>query len=243
MTQDGSKGNRVALVTGAAKGMGRAIALALSRQVSGIAVHYRGSSKEAGETVGEIERLGKRAVSFGADLTDERRAADLVRKVEETFGRLDVLVNNIGPFLVKPWQELTGADWDGMFRGVLESAHFCMKAALPGMRSRGWGRVINIGYSRAEQLGSFPTIVPYAIAKTGLLILTRTAAVSEVANGVTINMVSPGLMEDGVLPPGKIPPAAIGTFADVAEAVAFLASEEAKAVTGTNLLVAGTWKM
>jgi 3-oxoacyl-[acyl-carrier protein] reductase len=243
MTQDGSKGDRVALVTGAAKGMGRAIALTLSRQVFGIAVHYRGSSKEAGETVGRIERLGTRAKSFGADLTDEVQAADLVGKVEETFGRLDILVNNIGPFLVKPWQELTGPDWDGMFRGVLESAHFCMKAALPGMRSRGWGRVINIGYSRAEQLGSFPTIAPYAIAKTGLLILTRTAAVSEVANGVTINMVSPGLMEGGVLPPGKIPPAAIGTFADVAEAVAFLASEEAKAVTGTNLVVAGTWKM
>jgi 3-oxoacyl-[acyl-carrier protein] reductase len=243
MKDEPVKAGCVALVTGAAKGMGRAIALALSRRVSGVAVHYRGSSKEAGEMVAEIEHLGKRAASFSADLTDEGGAADLVRKVEEAFGRLDVLVNNVGPFLVKPWQELTGGDWDAMFRGVLESAYFCMKAALPGMRSRGWGRVINIGYSRAEQLGSFPTIAPYAIAKTGLLILTRTVAVSEVANGVTVNMVSPGLMEGGFLPPGKIPPAMIGKFADVAEAVAFLASEEAGAVTGTNLIVAGTWRM
>jgi len=243
MMDEPTKAERVALVTGAAKGMGRAIALALSRRVSGIAVHYRGSSKEARETVAGIEHLGRRAASFGADLTNEGRAADLVRKVEEAFGRLDVLINNVGPFLVKPWQELTGADWDAMFRGVLESAHFCMKAALPGMRSRGWGRVINIGYSRAEQLGSFPTIAPYAIAKTGLLILTRTVAVSEVGNGVTVNMVSPGLIEGGFLPPGKIPPGAIGKFADVAEAVAFLASEEAGAVTGTNLIVAGTWRM
>jgi 3-oxoacyl-[acyl-carrier protein] reductase len=243
MIQNGSKGDRVALVTGAAKGMGRAIALALSRRVSGVAVHYRSSSADAGETVAEIERQGKRAAAFGADLTDEGGAVDLVRKVEEAFGRLDVLVNNIGPFLVKPWQELTGVDWDGMFRGVLESAHFCMKAALPGMRSRGWGRVINIGYGRAEQLGSFPTIVPYAIAKTGLLILTRTAAVSEVGNGITVNMVSPGLMQGGVLPAGKVPPGAIGKYADVAEAVAFLASEEAAAVSGANLIVAGTWKM
>jgi 3-oxoacyl-[acyl-carrier protein] reductase len=234
--QNGSEGKRVALVTGAAKGMGRAIALALSRRVSGVAVHYRDSSKEAGETVAEIERLGKRSASFGADLTDEGLAADLVGKVEGAFGRLDILVNNVGPFLIKPWQDLTGGDWDAMFRGVLESAHFCMKAALPGMRSRGWGRVVNIGYSRTEQLGSFPTIAPYAIAKTGLLILTRTAAVSEVATGVTINMVSPGLIEGGVLPPGKIPPAAIGKFA-------FLASDEAAAITGANLVVAGTWKM
>lgn len=243
MTNDRSEEGRVALVTGAAKGMGRAIALALARRVSGVAVHYRGSAKEAADTVEEIEKLGKRAASFAADLTDEGTAADLVRKVEGAFGRLDVLVNNIGPFLVKPWQEITAGDWDAIFRGVLESAHFCMKAALPGMRSRGWGRVVNIGYSRAEQLGSFPTIAPYAIAKTGLLILTRTAAVSEVANGVTVNMVSPGIIEGGVLPPGKIPPAAIGKFTDVAEAVAFLASDEAAAVTGTNLVVAGTWKM
>lgn len=240
---DLSKAGRVALVTGAAKGMGRAIALALSRRASSVAVHYRDSAKEAEKTVAEIERSGKRAASFAADLTDEARAADLVREVEGAFGRLDILVNNVGPFIFKPWQELTGGDWDAMFRTVLVSAHFCMKAALPGMRSRGWGRVINIGYSRAEQLGSFPTIAPYAIAKTGLLILTRTAAVSEVANGVTINMVSPGLIEGGVLPPGKIPPASIGKFADVAEAVDFLASDEAAAVTGTNLVVAGTWKM
>ncbi len=241
--QESAKQERVALVTGAVRGMGRATALALAGRVSGVAVHYRASAKEAADTVAEIERLGKRAVPFAADLTDEGRAADLVRKVQETFGRLDILVNNIGPFLVKPWQELTGGDWDAMFRGVLESAHFCMKAALPGMRRRGWGRVINIGYSRAEQLGSFPTIAPYAIAKTGLLILTRTAAVSEVANGVTVNMVSPGIIEGGVLPSAKIPPAAIGKFGDVAEAVAFLASDEAAAVTGANIIVAGTWKM
>jgi 3-oxoacyl-[acyl-carrier protein] reductase len=243
MTQKGPNGSRIALVTGSAKGMGRTIALALARRASGVAVHYRNSSKDAGDTVAEIERRGKRAAVFEADLTDEGRAAGLVRGVEDVFGRLDILVNVVGPFLVKPWQDITGGDWDAIFRGVLESAHFCMKAALPGMRKRGWGRVINIGYSRAEQLGSFPTIAPYAIAKTGLLILTRTAAVSEIANGITVNMVSPGLMEGGVLPPGKIPPAAVGKYTDVAEAVAFLASEEAAAVTGANLVVAGTWKM
>jgi 3-oxoacyl-[acyl-carrier protein] reductase len=243
MTQDGPKGNHVALITGSAKGMGRAIALALGSRVSGVAVHYRGSAQEAAKTVAEIERGGTPAAAFGADITDEARAEDLVRKVEAAFGRLDILVNNVGPFLVKPWLELSGGDWDAMFHAVLESAYFCMKAALPGMRGRGWGRVVNIGYARAERIGSFPTIMPYAIAKTGLLILTRTAAVSEVANGITVNMVSPGLMEGGVMPPGKIPPGAIGTFGDVAGAVACLASEEAAAVTGANIVVAGTWKM
>jgi 3-oxoacyl-[acyl-carrier protein] reductase len=241
--QGGPKGDRVALVTGSAKGMGRAIALALAGRAQGVAVHYRGSASEAAEAVADIERLGTRSAAFAADITEEAEAEGLVRKVEEAFGRLDVLVNNVGPFLVKPWQELSGGDWDAMFRAVLESAHFCMKAALPGMRRRRWGRVVNIGYSRAERIGSFPTIVPYAVAKTGLLILTRTAAVSEVTNGITINMVSPGLIEGGVMPSGKIPPGAAGTFDDVAGTVAYLASEEAAAVTGTNILVAGTWKM
>jgi len=234
---------RIALVTGGAKGMGRKIAIGLADRADAVAVHFLTSRKEAEDVAAEVRKKGKRSAVFGADLTDEKRAAGLVGEVEKKFGRLDILVNTVGPFLVKPWQELDGADWDRMFREVLESSFFCLKAVLPGMREKKWGRVVNIGYSRAEQLGSFPSITAYAAAKTGLLILTRTAAVSEVANGITINMVSPGLMEGGALPPGKVPPAAIGTFRDVAGAVAYLASEEAAAVTGANIIVAGTWKM
>lgn len=112
------------------------------------------------------------------------------------------------------------------------------------MRSRRWGRIINIGFHLVEHLGSFPGITPYAVAKTGLLILTRTAAVAEVANNITVNMVSPGLMEGGNLPAGlKLKPGQIGKAEDVGEAVAFLASEQARAITGVNLIVAGTWKM
>jgi len=119
-----------------------------------------------------------------------------------------------------------------------------MKAALPGMRKRKWGRVVNIGYSRAEQIGSFPTIAPYAVAKTGLLTLTRTAAVAEVGNGITVNMVSPGLIRGGALPQARnITESQLGTFEDVAAAVAYCASDAAAAVTGTNLIVSGTWKM
>jgi 3-oxoacyl-[acyl-carrier protein] reductase len=234
---------RIALVTGAAKGMGREIALMLADKAGAVAVHYFNSLKEAEDVAEEVRKKGKRSAIFAADLTDEKQAAGLIREVESEFGRMDILVNTVGPFLVKPWHELNGADWDRMFREVLQSAFCCLKAALPGMKERKWGRIINIGYSRAEQLGSFPTITAYAAAKTGLLILTRTAAVSEVANGITINMVSPGLMEGGAFPAGKVPPAAIGKFRDVAVAVAYLASEEASAVTGANLIVAGTWKM
>jgi 3-oxoacyl-[acyl-carrier protein] reductase len=235
---------KVALVTGAGKGLGREIAVSLADMTAGIAVHYLKNRKAAEETARLIRQKGKASFTVRADLTREKEAAALIRNVEQRLGRVDILVNNVGPILMKPWMELTAADWDRMLRANVESAFFCLKAALPGMRQRKWGRIINIGYSRAEQLAAFPTITAYAAAKTSLLILTRTAAVAEAGSGVTINMVSPGLLEGGLLPSGlKIEKMVLGMFADVAKAVCFLASDEARAVRGTNLIVAGNWKM
>jgi 3-oxoacyl-[acyl-carrier protein] reductase len=235
---------RIALVTGASRGIGRAVALRLADDVSGVAVHYLTRREEAQELAAEIRGKGKLSAVFRADLTKKAQAAGLIKKVEERFARIDVLVNNVGPFLVKPWDHLEVSDWERVLRGNLLGSYFCMKAALAGMRRRKWGRVVNIGYSRVEQLTSFPTIAPYAAAKTGLLILTRTAAVAEAENGITVNMVSPGLIKGGALPQVRnLPEARVGTAEDVAEAVAFLASDGAASVTGSNLVVAGTWKM
>jgi 3-oxoacyl-[acyl-carrier protein] reductase len=235
---------RIALVTGAGRGMGRAIALRLAQDVSGVAVHYFNRREEAQELAAAIREKGKLSAIFRADLTKKAQAAGLIKKVEERFARIDILVNNVGPFLVKPWDQLEVADWERALRGNLLGSYFCAKAALAGMRKRKWGRIVNIGYSRAEHLGAFPTIAPYAVAKTGLLVLTRTAAASEVANGITVNMVSPGLIKGGALPQVRnLSDSQLGTFEDVAEAVCFCASDRAASVTGANLIVAGTWKM
>ncbi len=235
---------RIALVTGASRGIGRAIAMRLADEVSGVAVHYLSRREEAQELAAAIREKGKLSAVFRADLSTKAQAAGLVKKVEERFARVDVLVNNVGPILVKPWDQLEVGDWERVLRGNLLSSYFCIKAVLSGMRKRRWGRIVNIGYARAEQLHSFPTIAPYAAAKTGLLILTRTAAVSEAANGITVNMVSPGLMRGGVLPQARdVAESKIGGPEDVAEAVAYLASDRAAGVTGANLIVAGTWKM
>jgi 3-oxoacyl-[acyl-carrier protein] reductase len=235
---------RIALVTGAGRGIGRAIALRLAEDVSGVAVHYFSRRDEAQDVAAAIRDKGKLAAVFRADLTKKAQAAGLVKKVEERFGRVDVLVNNVGPFLIKPWDQLEVADWERVLRGNLLGSYFCMKAALPGMRKRKWGRIVNIGYSRVEHLGAFPTIAPYAVAKTGLLTLTRTAAAAEVVNGITVNMVSPGLIRGGALPAMKnVQEAQLGTVEDVAEAVGYCVSDEAAAVTGSNVIVAGTWKM
>jgi 3-oxoacyl-[acyl-carrier protein] reductase len=236
--------NRVALVTGSSRGIGREIAVRLADEVDGIAVHFKENEKAAEEVSGEIGKKGKAVATFHADLTSEGEARNLVRQVEERFGRLDILVNNFGPIIVKPWPELTTDDWELMYRSILLASLWGITSALPGMRARGFGRVINIGYHRVEQLTAFSGIAAYAVAKTALLILTRSAAASELKSGITVNMVSPGLIEGGIMPPGgKVPPELFGTKRDVAEAVSFLASDKAGHINGTNLVVAGTWKM
>jgi len=238
------KSQRIALVTGSSRSIGREIALRLADVVSGVAVHYYRQREAAENVVKEIKQKGKLCAAFRADLTKEKQATELIRKVEEKFGRIDILVNNFGPILIKTWDKVVASEWEHIFRSNLGSALYCLKAVLPGMRERKWGRIINLGYSRAEQLVAFPTITPYAISKTGLLILTRTVAASEISSGITVNMVSPGLMEGGILPSSKnIKAGSLGKLKNVAEAVLFLASGKASSITGTNLIVAGSWKM
>jgi len=235
---------KIALVTASSRGIGREIAIRLADDAAGVAVHYKSSRQAAEEVVGEIKKKGKLGRAFPADLDKENEATSLVRAVEAEFGRIDILVNNYGPLISKPWQDVTTEDWEAMFRGNFLSSLHCLKAALPGMRLRKWGRIINIGYSRVEHLGAFSMIAPYAVAKTALLILTRSAAASEAKSGVTVNMVSPGLIEGGVMPGKKaIPDELIGKRMDVAEAVSFLASDKSARITGTNLIVAGAWKL
>lgn len=235
---------RVVLIAGATGHLGRAVAKRLSQDFTKIALHFFKNEETASKLEAEIRASGKSARIFQADLSNEAGAEKLIQEVQQQFGRLDVLVNMPGAIRTKPWDELTQADWEEIFRSNLESAYFCLKYALKMMRQQKWGRIINIGFHLVEHLGSFPGVTPYAVAKTGLLILTRTAAVAEVGNNITVNMVSPGLIEGGELPSGlKFKEGQIGKPEDVAEAVAFLASEKASRITGINLIVAGTWKM
>jgi len=236
--------NKIALVTGSSRGLGRELALRLATVVGGVGVHYFQEEDKAEAVVQKIRQTGKQSAAFRADLGDESGALDLIHRVEAKFGQLDILVNNFGPILTKPWQETPTEEWERILRVNLLSSLHCMRAALPGMRERQWGRIINIGYSRVEQLTSFQTITPYAIAKTGLLILTRTVAVAEAPAGITVNMVSPGLIEGGIMPKSrKVPAGRLGTFADVSAAVLYLSSAETGYVTGNNLVVAGGWKL
>ena len=236
--------DKIALITGSSRGIGRDVALRLADKVGSVAVHYFSQRQAALGVVESIRQKGKRSAAFRADLSSEKSANLLIQKVQDRFGRLDILINNFGPILVKPWKKVTTKEWESVYRYNLLSALFCMKAALPGMLRRKWGRIVNLGYSRVEQLTAFTTITPYAITKTGLLLLTRTAAQTEAPVGITVNMVSPGLMEGGVLPKDDhVPAGRLGKYNDISSAVLFLVSDDAGYVTGTNVIVAGGWKL
>ena len=235
---------KVALVTGSSRGIGRDIALKIADEVSCVAVQYHSRREAALDVARMIRDKGGRSAVFQSDLAKEKNVSSLIKSVEKKFGCIDILVNNFGPLLDKHWKKTSTEEWELILRSNLLSALFCIQAALPGMRKRKWGRIINLGYSRVEQLSAFHRITPYAVAKTGLLILTRTVAVSEAAAGITVNMVSPGLMKGSILPKDThIPAGRLGEFDDVSKAVLFLASENAGYITGANVIVAGGWKL
>ena len=211
---------KTALVTGAAKGIGRAIALKLAREGYSIALHYRASSDEAFAVKLEIEALGMRAVTLSADLRDSSEAQTLVSSAHEQLGGLGVLVNNVGNYVRKPLAELTVIDWHEMLDSNLNAAFYTCHAALPIMRAQGYGRIVNLGFAGAQNLIARPNILPYTIAKTGIILLTKAIAQSEAAHGITSNVVAPGVIENSISKPLElIPLQRLGTVEELSDAV------------------------
>ena len=234
-----------ALVTGSAKGVGKAILLGLAREGFDVAVHYRSSSDEADKVAVEAEEQGVRAVTFQADVTVEDEARRLVDEVHERFGRLDVLVNNVGDYHHGPLGQLSGQTWRYMFESNLHSTFYTCQQAVPHLRESGrGGRIVNIGYAGAELVKARPGIVAYGIAKTGVILYSKSLAKVEAAHGLTVNVVSPGVLENSVTKPvDEVPMGRLGRLEELVAAVRFLVSEEAAYVTGTTLEVAGGWNV
>jgi NAD(P)-dependent dehydrogenase (short-subunit alcohol dehydrogenase family) len=178
-----------------------------------------------------------------ADVTDPAEAEGLVRGAAEALGRLAVLVNNVGNYVHKPLLDLELSEWHDMLDSNLSAAFYTCRVAVPLMRPLG-GRIVNVGYAGAQNLVARPGITAYAIAKTGLLLLTKAVAKAEMRNRITANLVSPGVIENSVSKPvADIPAGRVGTVEEVAAAVLYLVSPEAAYVTGQTVEVAGGWNL
>lgn len=233
-----------ALVTGSARGIGRGIALALAREGYDLAIHYLHSTAPAEAARTEAETLGVRAIALQADLTDSQAARILVAEAHDRLGGLAVLVNNVGNYVYKPLDELTAEEWDDVLSTNLDATFATCHAAVPLMRAAGSGRIVNIGYAGAQALVARPNLTAYAIAKTGVVLLTKAIARAEAGNGITANVVAPGVIETSRTKPlREIPAGREGRIEEVAAAVLYFVSPEAEYVTGQVLEVAGGWNL
>lgn len=243
--------NRVALVTGASRGIGKGIALTLGHAGARVAVAYRTDRLGAQRVVTELRALGTEGVAVATDVTDFGRVKDLVDAVVRRFGRLDVLVNNVGDFEWKPVAESTIEEWHAILASNLYSVFYAAKCVLPIMRRQHWGRIINLGAAGAERAFGQAKISAYAAAKAGVVAFTRSLALEEARHGITANVVSPPVMDAKELSreqaeritDARFPVGRPATADDVAQAVKFFASEESAFVTGQVLTVSGGWML
>ncbi|HEY8368575.1 MAG TPA: SDR family oxidoreductase [Thermodesulfobacteriota bacterium] len=181
---------RVALLTGAVRRTGRATALALADEGAAVVINARTSAAEAQAVVAEVEARGGRALAHLADVTDEAQVEAMVRRVVETFGRIDILVNNAANRKQSPFTEMSLAEWREITSVILDGAFLCSRAVLPVMLANGGGTIINIGGLTAHT-GAYNR-AHVAAAKAGLVGLTKALAVEFASRGVTVNCVAPG---------------------------------------------------
>jgi 3-oxoacyl-[acyl-carrier protein] reductase len=236
---------KVALITGASRGIGRAAALALAEAGADVAVNYRSREEAALATCGLIRDRGRRAFPCPADVSHAGEVARMVESIEKELGWVAVLVNNAGILIQKPLKEISEADWDETLAVNLKSAFLVTQRVLPGMRAKRWGRIINLS-SIAAQTGGV-TGPHYAASKAGLLGLTHSYARHLVKEGITVNAIAPALIETEMVTgnlavtPDLVPVGRFGAPAEVAEVVVMLAQNGY--ITGQTLNVNGGWYM
>ena len=234
--------DRVVLVTGSAKGVGRELLYAAAERGGSVAVHYRTSEAAAEEVAATARDRGAPAVTtVQGDVTDPDGVDRIFERVESDLGTVDVLVNNVGAFAPVHWEEMDFETWNTVLETNLNGTYLCSKRALPEMRQRGWGRIVNIGYASSEQGLVSPTNAPYFIAKAGVLMFTRMLAGDTQDVGVTVNAVSPYVVENSDEFPDDLPRDRPAAFEDIAQAVLFFLDEDSGYVSGENVEVDGGW--
>ncbi|MDR7434188.1 MAG: 3-oxoacyl-ACP reductase family protein [Armatimonadota bacterium] len=240
---------KVALVTGAAHGIGRAIVHAFVREGAAVALNYHTSEEEALSVVRALTDAGGKAIAVRADVSRYDQVQEMVHRVIEAFGRIDILVNNAGRIDRTPFRELSEESWDAMMAVNLKGPFLCVQAVLPYMERQGGGVILNIGSMRGLIGGG---AVHYAVSKAGLLMLTKCLA-AELAPHIRVNAIAPGYTETRIQAyltlerrreiAERIPLRRFATPEEVARAAVFLASDRARYITGQTLVVDGGMSM
>lgn len=236
-----------ALVTGASRGIGRAIALALAAEGADVAVNYAGSEAAAKEVAAQIEAMGRRALVLKADVADSAASTAMVDTAVKEFGRIDILVNNAGITRDTLLMRMKEEDWDAVLTTNLKGVYNCTKAAVKYMMKQKSGRIVSI--SSVVGLTGNAGQANYAAAKAGVIGFTKAVAKEVAARGITVNAIAPGFIKTdmtSVLPEkvvegllSNIPLHALGAPEDIAKAALFLVSEDANYITGQTLHVDG----
>ena len=236
---------RIVLITGSAKRLGAALAKGLAADGHRIALHCRTSRREGEETREVILQAGGDAALFQNPLADLADGERLVQEIIAHFGALDTLLNNAGIFCRKRFEGLTQREWEEGFASTAGAAFIATRAALPHLRAGGQGRIINIGDSMSDRIGFIEPAMSYYIGKVGLWMMTQTLAATEARHGITVNMVSPGMLEDSIgrAPVEEMPLGRYGTYEDVLRPIRFLLGDGTEALTGSNLHVGGGWNI
>ncbi len=236
---------KVALVTGASRGIGKAVAIALAKAGADVAINYRSHRSEADDTCAEIQQLGRRSVAVKADVSVAAEVGRLAVSVEAKLGPVIILVNNAGITRPQPISEIAEQDWDEIIAVNLKSVFLVTQAVLPKMRAARWGRIVNLSSVDAQSGG---VVGPhYAASKAGILGLTHFYANLLAKEGITVNAIAPALIETAMVTgnpnarPDLIPVGRFGTVDEVADAAVMLTRNGY--VTGQTINVNGGWFM
>ncbi len=243
---------KVALVTGASRGLGAGIAMVLAEMGCDVIVNCRSEVKKAEEVAGQIAGLNRKATVMGADVSDKEQVDKLFNRIQQEFGQLDILVNNAGTSQPKDIFEIKLKDWEFILNTNLRSCFLCSKRAMEMMKERGRGRIVNMSSVVGHQ-GALYGHVHYAATKSGILGFTKSLARTAAPFGITVNAVAPGIIETALLydTVGKeqveklaeATPLGLGKPRDIGLAVAFLCGEGGRYITGATIDVNGGMHM
>ncbi|WP_049928247.1 SDR family NAD(P)-dependent oxidoreductase, partial [Halopiger goleimassiliensis] len=225
--------DQTALVTGSARGVGRALLLALADCGARTAVHYHTSADAAREVAEDARERGAPAVTtVQGDVTDPESVDGIFSTVEADLGSVDVLVNNVGDFAPRHWEEIDFETWNRVLETNLNGTYLCSKRALPTMREAEYGRIVNLGYASSEKGLVSPGNFPYFVAKTGVLMFTRMLAADTQDDGITVNAISPYVVENSEEFPDELPRDRPASYEDLVGPLYFFVDPDTEYVSG-----------